>query len=149
MADNESRPLLSAKTAASVARAIKTWLNSCSDLATGDEFTFEDLAEDARGLTFTTDQAAVYAARYISGGYRGEYRFRLIYRVQPSDDADMLTAVEYLTGICAWCETAAPPDLDNAVNERIIRTSDVAVLAVYEDGCTDYSASLTFTWEEF
>ena len=141
--------LLNAKTAMSVARAVRTWLNTCSELPAGMTFLFEDLAPDAVGLVFTTDQAAVYAARYIGGGYRGEYRFRLIYRVQPSDDGDMLAAVEALTDICAWCETAAPPDLDGAVNERIIRTSDVAVLAVYEDGSTDYSASLTFTWEVF
>ena len=141
--------LLNAKTAMSVAWSVKTWLNTCTDLPAGQAFVFEDLAPDAVGLVFTTDQAAVYADRYIGGGYRGEYRFRLIYRVQPSDDGDMLAAVETLTDICAWCETAASPDLDGAVNERIIRTSDVAVLAVYEDGSTDYSASLTFTWEVF
>ena len=61
----------------------------------------------------------------------------------------MLDAVEALTDICAWCETAAPPTLDGAVNAKIRRTSDVAVMAVYEDGSTDYSASLTFTWEVF
>ena len=141
--------LLNAKTAMSVARAVRTWLNTCTELPAGMTFLFEDLAPDAVGLVFTTDQAAVYAARYIGGGYRGEYRFRLIYRVLPSDDGDILDAVEALTGICAWCETATPPTLENAVNERIIRTSDVAVLGVYEDGSSDYSASLTFTWEEF
>lgn len=141
--------LINAKTALSVVRSVKAWLNTCTELPTGYAFSFEDLAEDASGLAFTTDQAAVYAARYIGGGYRGEYRFRLIYRVLPSDDSDMMDAVEALTDIAAWCETAAPPDLTEAVNERIIRTSDVAVLAVYEDGCTDYSVSLTFTWEEF
>ena len=149
MADDKPVQLLNAKVAMSVVRAVKTWLNTCTALPTGMTFTFEDLAEDASGLAFTTDQAAAYAARYIGGGYRGEYRFRLIYRVLPSDDGDILTAVETLTGICAWCETATPPTLENAVNERIIRTSDVAVLGVYEDGSSDYSASLTFTWEEF
>lgn len=148
MAEN-NRQLLNARTAMSVVRAVKAWLNTCSELPAGMAFTFEDLPEDASALAFTTDQAAAYAARYIGGGYRGEYRFRLIYRVLPSDDGDILTAVETLTAICAWCETAAPPALDNAVNERITRTSDVAVLGVYEDGSSDYSASLTFTWEVF
>lgn len=141
--------LLSAASAASVVRAVKTWLNTCNDVPSGMTVTFEDLAENAAGLCFSTEQAAVYAARYIGGGYRGEYRFRVIYRVLPSDDSDQLDAVELLTKICAWCETAAPPNLDNAVNEIITRTSDAAVLAVYEDGCTDYGASLMLTWEVF
>ena len=141
--------LLNAKTAMSVVRTVRTWLNTSPALPAGMTFSFEDMAEDASGLAFTTEQAAVYADRYIGGGYKGEYRFRVIYRVQPSDDGDMLDAVEALTDICAWCETAKPPALGGAVNTKIRRTSDVAVMAVYEDGSTDYSASLIFSWEVF
>lgn len=141
--------LLSAASAASVVRAVKAWLNTCDELPRGLSVSFEDLAENGVGLCFSTEQAAVYAARYIAGGYRAEYRFRVIYRVLPSDDGDQMDAVELLTAICAWCETAAPPDIGGAVNEKITRTSDAAVLAVYEDGCTDYGASLMLTWEVF
>lgn len=141
--------LLSAASAASVVRAVKAWLNTCDEIPSGLSVTFEDLAENGVGLCFSTEQAAVYAARYIAGGYRAEYRFRVIYRVLPSDDGDQMDAVELLTAICAWCETAAPPDIGGAVNEKITRTSDAAVLSVYEDGCTDYGASLMLTWEVF
>lgn len=141
--------LLSAASAASVVRAVKTWLNTCTEIPTGMTVSFEDLAENKPGLCFSTEQAAVYAARYIGGGYRAEYRFRVIYRVLPSDDGDQMDAVELLTAICAWCETAAPPDISDAVNEKITRQSDAAVLAVWEDGCTDYGASLMLTWEVF
>lgn len=141
--------LLSAASAASVVRSVKTWLNTCTEIPTGMTVSFEDLAENEPGLCFSTEQAAVYADRYITGGYRAEYRFRVIYRVLPSDDGDQMDAVELLTAICAWCETAASPDISNAVNEKITRQSDAAVLAVYEDGCTDYGASLTLTWEVF
>lgn len=141
--------LLSAASADSVVRAVKTWLNTCTEVPAGMTVSFEDLAENEPGLCFSTEQAAVYAARYITGGYRAEYRFRVIYRVLPSDDGDQMDAVELLTAICAWCETAAPPDISSAVNEKITRQSDAAVLAVYEDGCTDYGASLTLTWEVF
>lgn len=141
--------LLSAASAASVVRAVKAWLNTCDEIPSGLSVTFEDLAENGVGLCFSTEQAAVYAARYIAGGYRAEYRFRVIYRVLPSDDGDQMDAVELLTAICAWCETAAPPDIGGAVNEKITRMSDAAVLSVYEDGCTDYGASLMLTWEVF
>lgn len=141
--------LLSAASAASVARAVKTWLNTCTELPDGMIVNFEDLQPDAAGICFSTDQAAAYAARYIGGGYRAEYRFQIICRVQPSDDMDMLDAVELLTSICGWCETAAPPDISGAVNEKITRTSDAAILAAYEDGSSDYGASLTLSWEVF
>lgn len=141
--------LINAVSAASVVRAVRTWLNTCTEVPTGMTVSFEDLAENDAGICFSTEQAAVYAARYIGGGYRAEYRFRVIYRVLPSDDGDQLNAVEALTSICAWCETAAPPTISGAVNIKITRTSDVAVLSVYEDGCTDYGASLMLSWEVF
>lgn len=141
--------LLNAASADSVVRSVKAWLNTCPDLPAGMSVSFEALVENDAGLCFSTEQAAVYAARYIGGGYRAEYRFRVIYRVLPSDDGDQMAAVEVLTAICGWCETAAPPELADAVNEKITRESDAAVLAVYEDGCTDYGASLMLTWEVF
>lgn len=141
--------LINAVSAASVVRAVRTWLNTCTEVPTGMTVSFEDLAENDTGICFSTEQAAVYATRYIGGGYRAEYRFRVIYRVLPSDDGDQLNAVEALTSICAWCETAAPPTISGAVNIKITRTSDVAVLSVYEDGCTDYGASLMLSWEVF
>ena len=141
--------LLNAVSAASVVRSVKAWLNTCPDLPAGMNVSFEALVENDAGLCFSTEQAAVYAARYIGGGYRAEYRFRVIYRVLPSDDGDQMDAVEVLTAICGWCETAAPPALADAVNEKITRESDAAVLAAYDDGCTDYGASLMLTWEVF
>ena len=141
--------LLSAASAASVWRAVKAWLNTCPEIPEGMSVTFEALPANDAGLCFSTEQAALYAARYVLGGYRAEYRFRIIYRVLPSDDDDQMEAVETLTAICAWCETASPPELEDAVNEKITRTSDAAVLAVYEDDVTDYGASLTLTWEVF
>lgn len=140
---------LAAKSALSAVRAVRDWLRSCPDLPAGLTVNFEDLPENDVGICLSTEQAPVYADRYIAGGYRAQYDFRIIYRVLPSDDGDMLDAVEALTDVCAWCETTTPPDLGDAVNEKITRTSDVAVLAVYEDGTNDYGASLTLTWEVF
>ena len=140
---------LAAKSALSAVRAVRDWLRSCPDLPHGLTLTFEDLPENDVGICLSTEQAPAYAARYITGGYRAQYDFRVIYRVLPSDDGDMLAAVEALTDVCAWCETTAPPDLEDAINEKITRTSDVAVIAVDEDGTNDYSASLTLTWEVF
>lgn len=146
MADNTLRPL-AAESAEAIHRALHDWLNGCPELPPGVEVTFESLPENARGLCFSTDQAPIYVARYILGGYKAQYQFRLIYRVLPSDDSDILDAVEVLTKISAWCAEASPPTIENAATVKVSRTSDAAILAAYEDGCNDYGTTLTMTWE--
>ena len=142
--------LLPTNVSVGVQRAVKTWLNTCTELPdSAGEVTFENLPANDSGIAFTTVQAPAYAAKYILGGYRGEYRFRVIYRVLPSDDSDMLDAVEVLTAIGGWCETATPPALNGAVNVHVSRTSDAAIIAAYDDGSNDYSIDLTLTWEVF
>lgn len=144
------RTLIPAAAAAGVQRAVRDWLNGSDALpANVGTVSFEDLPDNASGICIATVQAPAYAARYILGGYRAEYRFRIIYRVLPSDDGDMLDAVETLTDIGAWCETAAPPALAGAVNPHITRNTDAAILAAYEDGSSDYAADLTYSWEVF
>ena len=133
-----------------VQSALKTWLNTCTEIpVSAGTISFENLLDNESGMCFATVQAPAYVRCYIMGGYKAQYKFRIIYRVLPTDDSDMLTAVETLAKIGAWCETAAPPDLSGAVNELVTRTSDVAILAAYEDGSSDYSIELTITWEVF
>lgn len=152
MADKKEKPrtLLPAAAAAGVQRAVRTWLNTCPELPADIRgVSFEDLQENESGICFATIQSPVYAERYILGGYKAEYRFRIIYRVLPTDDGDMLDAVETLAAVGAWCESADPPELTGAVNEHVSRTSDAAILAAYDDGCSDYSMDMTFSWEVF
>ncbi len=151
MANNQRpRVLLPSSVAVGVQRAVKTWINTCDQLpSSAGAVSFEDLKENESGICVSTVQAPAYAAKYILGGYKAEYRFRVIYRVLPSDDGDMLDAVEALTKIGAWCETTTPPTLTGAVNAHVTRTSDAAILAAYEDGSNDYAVELTLTWEVF
>lgn len=144
------RALLPTSAAVGVQRAVKTWINTCDKLpSSAGTVSFEDLPDNESGICIATVQAPAYAAKYILGGYRGEYRFRVIYRVLPSDDGDMLDAVEALTEIGAWCESTTPPTLTGAVNTHVARTTDAAILAAYEDGSNDYAVELTLTWEVF
>ena len=149
MPENNNQNLLPLAGATACQRAVRTWLNTCTELPSGLTATFENLPENAVGICFATVQAPIYAARYVIGGFRAQYQFQIIYRVLPSDDSDMLDAVEKLTDICSWCETAAPPVIEGAVNIKIKRTSDVAIIAAYEDGTNDYSASFSLIWEVF
>lgn len=150
MANDKPRALLPATVSLGVQRAVRTWINTSDALPAGaGAVSFEDLPENESGICIATVQAPAYAAKYILGGYRAEYRFRVIYRVLPSDDDDMLAAVEALTGIGAWCESAAPPEITGAENEHITRNTDAAILAAYEDGSSDYGIDLTLEWEVF
>lgn len=144
------RALLPASAAVGVQRAVRTWINTCDRLpSSAGTVSFEDLQADETGMCIATVQAPAYAAKYILGGYRAEYRFRIVYRVQPSDDSDMLDAVEALTNIADWCETTTPPELTGAATTHITRNTDAAILAAYEDGSNDYAVDLTLTWEVF
>lgn len=135
--------LLPLAVAVNVQRAVKTWLAK-----EYPAITFENLPENDTGICYATIQSPAYAARYISGGYKAEYRFRIITRVLPSDDADMLNAVEALAAVGTWMESTTPPTLDTGcVNVRIERTSDVAILTAYEDGCNDYGIDYILSWE--
>ena len=150
MANEKPRTLLPANVALGVQRTVRAWINTSDELPTGiGAVSFEDLPENASGICIATVQAPAYAAKYILGGYRADYRFRVMYRVLPSDDDDMLDAVETLTGIGAWCESADPPEISGAENEHITRNTDAAILAAYEDGSSDYGIDLTLTWEVF
>lgn len=127
--------------------AVKAWLQSCPELPLPD-ITFEDLPANNTGIAFETAQSAVYLQKYILGGYRAQYQFRILYRIIPSDDNDALEANRALTAIANWCEESEEkPQLTDAVNIRIERTSDAAILAAYEDGTEDYGIDLTLTWE--
>ncbi len=151
MAQNNSSPvtLLPASVAAAVPRAVYTWFATCEYLPTGVAVSFEDLPPNDPGICLSTVQSPAYAARYILGGYRAEYRFRVIYRILPSDSGDMLDAVELLGNLAAWCEDTIPPEITGAVNVKINRTSDATILVAYDDGSSDYAVSLSMTWEVF
>ena len=127
-------------------QTVKTWLGGGEDIPA--ELTFENLPENDYGICFTTTQAPLYAAKYITGGYKGQYQFQIIYRVLPSDDDDMIDAVDLLMRYASWCADN-PPAIDGAVNTHVERTSNAAIVTAYEDGTSDYAISLTLTWEEF
>ena len=150
MGNDKPRVLLPREAAAGVQRTLRDWINGSDKIpASAGTVSFENLTENESGLCIATIQAPAYAARYITGGYRAEYRFRIIYRVLPSDDDDILDAVEALGELGAWCETAEAPTLEGAVNVQIRLESDVALLVPYQDGCNDYAINLILTWEVF
>jgi len=129
-----------------VISSVKTWLNTMSiDRTSYNHFSFEDLPENDFGYTFSTRQGAQYLKKYIGGGYLAQYQFYLIVRVLPSTDEDSIDAIELLNKMADWCVTHVPSSMPTA---KIERTTDAAVLSVFEDGVKDYNITMNITWEE-
>lgn len=130
-----------------VQRAAVDWINTCPELPAS--VTYEALLDDQSGICISTIQAPYKARRFICGGYRGEYQFGLVLRVQPSNSEDQLQAVELLNRVGSWVETNPDkPDLgETATAVKTAVDSGAALLAAYEDGTRDYHITITMNWE--
>ena len=129
-----------------VSRTLLAWLNTNPDKP--HRINFEFLPDDGTGLSLSAIQAAVKTKQYIFGGYEAQYQFALIYRSQPGDNDTRLEAVEMLNELGAWAErNAGSLLLDRARVKTLRRTSNAALLAVYEDGSRDHQILMNLTYE--
>ncbi len=129
-----------------VSRTLLSWLNTNPDKP--QRINFEFLPDDGTGLSLSAIQAAVKTRQYIFGGYEAQYQFALIYRSQPGDNDTRLEAVEMLNELGAWAErNAGSLHLDRARVKTLRRTSNAALLAVYEDGSRDHQILMNLTYE--
>ena len=129
-----------------VSRTLLAWLNTNPDKP--QRINFEFLPDDGTGLSLSAIQAAVKTRQYIFGGYEAQYQFALIYRSQPGDNDTRLEAVEMLNELGAWAErNAGSLLLDRARVKTLRRTSNAALLAVYEDGSRDHQILMNLTYE--
>lgn len=129
-----------------VSRTLLAWLNTNPDKP--QRINFEFLPDDGTGLSLSAIQAAVKTRQYIFGGYEAQHQFALIYRSQPGDNDTRLEAVEMLNELGAWAErNAGSLLLDQARVKTLRRTSNAALLAVYEDGSRDHQILMNLTYE--
>ena len=129
-----------------VSRTLLAWLNTNPNKT--QRINFEFLPDDGTGLSLSAIQAAVKTRQYIFGGYEAQYQFALIYRSQPGDNDTRLEAVEMLNELGAWAErNAGSLLLDRARVKTLRRTSNAALLAVYEDGSRDHQILMNLTYE--
>ena len=129
-----------------VSRTLLAWLNTNPDKP--QRINFEFLPDDGTGLSLSAIQAAVKTRQYIFGGYEAQYQFALIYRSQPGDNDTRLEAVEMLNELGAWAErNAGSLLLDQARVKTLRRTSNAALLAVYEDGSRDHQILMNLIYE--
>ncbi|MCI9484974.1 MAG: hypothetical protein HFH27_11050 [Clostridiaceae bacterium] len=110
---------------------------------------FEYLPEEGPAISLITIQSAYKIREYISGGYRAQYQFKIVYRVRPSSDNARLEADELLNRLGSWAElNPDKPQLEGRA--RVIsvrRDSSAAIFDTYEDGTQDHQILMNLIYE--
>lgn len=95
----------------------------------------------------STIQSAYKVLEYITGGYKAEYQFKIIYRVIPGNSTDKrLQADALLNKLGTWA-TQHKPDLSPLVSVRVEPTTQASLFAMYENGDEDHQILMKLTYE--
>ena len=144
MSSNEkTRTLVAAAEEADISRKMLVWANTFPDKPTNIDF--EYLAPDGEGMALSTIQGAYITKRYVCGGYRAEYDFKLIYRIKGTSNDKRLTADAVLNSFGDWARKNLP-SLD-AIVLKVEPTARAALFAIYENGDEDHQILMKLTYE--
>lgn len=123
---------------------LDTWPGRPDD--TG-KFLFETLKENKTCLALSTIQSAYKVLEYITGGYKAEYQFEIIYRVIPGTSTQKrLDADALLNKLGTWA-SRNKPDLFPLVSVRVEPTTQASMLFMYENGDEDHKILMKLTYE--
>lgn len=134
-----------------ISRNVLIWLNTSPEIPVSiGMMKYEVLQSDVACMALSTIQGAYILQKYILGGYKAEYQFKLIYRLNPGTSMDKrLAADELLNRLGAWAN-------DNKDNLRLgeeIRvltvepTTRSSLFAMYENGDEDHQILMNLTYE--
>ena len=100
-------------------------------------------------MAIITIQSAYKIRQYISGGYRAQYQFKVVYRAQPSTDDECLEMDELLNRLGVWAETnPEKPVLEGRAKVLSVqRDSSAAIFDTYEDGTQDHQILMNLIYE--
>ena len=138
----------------SIKRKILQWLNQSPVLPEGiDAVRYETLGQDTLGqdtacMALSLVQEAYAVRRYIVGGYRAEYQFRLIYRIKPEGDMEKrLQADEALDRVGAWA-SSQKPDLGEPLHVlKVEQTARASLFAAHENGDEEHQILMKIIYE--
>lgn len=143
---DQHKPLayVSNKETEQISRKVLTWLNKFPDKPVGIDY--EYLKADGISMALSTIQGAYKTAQYIVGGYKAQYQFKVIYRLQPSSNNDRLSADELLNKLADWAAENAP-DLGGPHFVRVQCDARSSLFAAYDDGSEDHQILETLIYE--
>ena len=130
-----------------VSRKLLVWLNTYPEKPV-DLIRFEFLPADTTAMAMSTIQAAYILKKYILGGYKAEYQFKLIYRIKPGNSNDKrLKADELLDALGAWTIGQRPDIGEGKTVVSVEPTTRSSLFAVYENGDEDHQILMKLTYE--
>lgn len=155
--NDKPRPLVAAEEEDKISRNVLIWLNTFPDIpddvAAGNPMTpinFEFLTYNRPCMALSTIQAPYIVERYIIGGYKAEYQFKIIYRIIPGNTSGpdkRLKADELLDRFGDWASRGAP-DLGSGIRAlRVEATTRSSLFAMYENGDEDHQILMKLQYE--
>lgn len=130
-----------------VSRKLLVWLNTYPEKPV-DLIRFEFLPADTTAMAMSTIQAAYILHKYILGGYKAEYQFKLIYRIKPGNSNDKrLKADELLDALGDWTIGQRPDIGEGKTVVSVEPTTRSSLFAVYENGDEDHQILMKLTYE--
>lgn len=130
-----------------ISRKILVWLNDFPESPVA-LINFENLAADQESMALSTIQSSYITKRFIYGGYRGEYQFKVIYRIKPGNSNDKrLKADELLNRLGEWAKVNLP-DLGEGITAlKVEPSARASVFAAYDNGDEDHQILLKLSYE--
>lgn len=130
-----------------VSRKLLVWLNTYPEKPV-DLIRFEFLPADTTAMAMSTIQAAYILKKYILGGYKAEYQFKLIYRIKPGNSNDKrLKADELLDALGDWTIGQRPDIGEGKTVVSVEPTTRSSLFAMYENGDEDHQILMKLTYE--
>lgn len=135
-----------------ISRGLLAWLNQYQYFPAGiRRFDFEFLEDDRPCMALSTIQGTYITKRYVGGDYMAEYKFKLIYRGQPTTNGDRLKMDEELDAIgdsavhrFRWYEK---PDIGTKkLAQRLTINARSSLFGRYENGDEDHQILMTMTY---
>lgn len=150
-------PLVAAEEEDKISRNVLIWLNTFPDIPdsvlSGNPMTpinFEFLMDNRPCMALSTIQAPYIVERYIVGGYKAEYQFKVIYRIilgTTSSPDKRLKADELLDRLGDWVQQGKP-DLGPGIRAlKVEATTRSSLFAMYENGDEDHQILMKLTYE--
>jgi hypothetical protein len=149
MDSEKQKKLVSAEEEQDISRKMMIWANSFSDddmpAAT---INYEFLAADSASMALSTIQGAYITRKYIIGGHKAEYQFKIIARIFPGSSNDKrLKADAVLNRFGDWAMQNYPSLGDGIRVRRMDVSSRAAMFARYNDGTEDHQILMKMTYE--
>lgn len=130
-------------------RVMAAWLYQFPNKPEGLKNNFEYLLDGVPNMALSTIQGTVIVEKYILGGYKGQYQFKVIYRAQPTTNNERLKMDEFLDELGNWAATREdlPVLGDGARCIKIDAPSQSTFFARYENGDEDHQILMNMFYE--